>query len=75
MSKVDIVTFAKDVMNKHLFDYEKDILENYEEKMEWNSFYEWVKPPIKNQYLMTIWLSYQKYLNGTFDIETMKMTN
>jgi hypothetical protein len=66
---MNIVEFAKDVLRKHLFDYEEKILLNYEERQQWSTFYEWVKPSKReNQYLMNIWLSYQEYLNGTLEL-------
>jgi hypothetical protein len=65
---MDIITFANDVLRKHLFDYEIHTLLHYEEKMEWSSFNEWIRPSKReNQYIMNIWLSYQEYCNGSFD--------
>jgi hypothetical protein len=63
--KVDIVTFAKhrDYLGFHLFSYEEVQLKNYEESMNWASYYEWVKPPEKHQRTYQIWKQYQEYLN------------
>lgn len=69
-TRVDIVTFAKEIMGKQLMNYEVEFLQNFESKMQYASFDEWVRPKRReNQYLMNIWMSYQEYLNGTFDTE------
>lgn len=71
-----IVVFARDILNKHLFDYEYKILLNYEELRTWASYTEWIKPTrVDRQYLYNIWLQYQEYLNGTLDLEaTLKVS-
>lgn len=69
MSDMDIVSFAKNVLGKHVFDYEKKRLRNYEEIMSWSSYDEWVKPPRReNNFLYDIWLSYQEYKQGDLKV-------
>jgi hypothetical protein len=61
---MDIVKFATEVMGKHLFDWEKAILNRYEEFKSDMNYVEWVRPnKDKNQYLYEIWVTYNQYLN------------
>ena len=74
--EVGIVEFAKSILNKYLFDYEEKILEKYEELRTYSSYTEWVRPPErKNQYIYNIWMCYHEYLNGTLDLDEMKISN
>lgn len=72
--KVDIIKFAKKIMGKKLFDYEVKALKNLKSSMQYSTFNEWVRPQKReNQYLMNIWLSYQEYLEGTFDMTKSRL--
>ncbi|MEK5036231.1 hypothetical protein MKY96_32800 [Paenibacillus sp. FSL R7-0302] len=65
MDKLGIVAFAKEVLGKHIFDYEEKRLENYEELMSWSTYNEWIKPPVKNQFIYNIYVAHKEYLKAT----------
>lgn len=74
--QLDIIEFTKNVLNKHIFDYEEKILRNYEEFRSWSTYDEWVRPQKReNQYIYNIWMCYKEYLNGTLDLNVMKISN
>lgn len=73
---VDIVEFAKNILNKHIFDFEAKTLLNYESLQEWASFNEYIKPSKQeNRYLHNIWVAYQEYRSGNFDITKYLVSN
>jgi hypothetical protein len=61
---MNIVTFAKNVLNMELFDYEISKLVNFEEYLQSTEFMEYVRPRRReNQRTYHIWLSYQEYIS------------